>query len=262
MLSQTRHQNQIATSIQYLVIHHPSAPFKMYHAVWLHKTNCDHLKHSLALSTQHTSQLFAAVLVWGSKTKEAKLHMGGGGKGLYLSLGGGGRDQDLFYSQNKTRFSKNFTAHIKPRFLNVNSNRKTAFQYFTCVAMQGWELANQRNMPHIPAADVCLTTDRGVQHLLLSEPTQQVPVFTAGRRNPTPLHDWVALSGRKRPKERLCAWSTRQGRCRKFVLWLHVPTHTAVISPSYGTEKHLCLMHMHEQKERKKIKTLGHQIQK
>lgn len=70
-------------------------------------------------------------------------------------------------------------------------------------------------MPHIPAADVCLTTDRGVQNLLLWEPTQQVPVLTTGRRNPTPLYSWVALNGSKQPKERLCAWKYVAGQMQE-----------------------------------------------
>lgn len=88
-------------------------------------------------------------------------------------LGSRGKDRDLFYSQNATTtFSKYLAEETKTRSLNDNSNKKNTFQYFKCVAMQGGDRANQRNMPHIPAANVLLTTDRDVQHWLLWEPTQ------------------------------------------------------------------------------------------
>lgn len=115
--------------------------------------------------------------------------------------------------------------------------KKTEFQYFTCAAMQGWELANQRNMPHIPAADVCLTTDRGVQHLLLWEPTQPVPVLSTGRRNPTPRHDWVAPRGSTRPKERLCAWKHMAGQMQEVCSVItHSHPHSCHQSRSWHRE--------------------------
>lgn len=106
MLSQSRHRKQITTSIMsYHVIYHPRAPSKMHHAVWLHKINCDHLKHSLALSTPHTSQLFAVFLVWDSKTKEAKLHKGGGGNGLDPTVWGVG-ERTRIYFIHKTKHQR------------------------------------------------------------------------------------------------------------------------------------------------------------
>ena len=35
----------------------------------------------------------------------------------------------------------------------------------------------------------------------------------------------------------------------------HVPTHPAVLSPRYGTEKHLCFRHMPAQKHTQREKT-------
>lgn len=88
--------------------------------------------------------------------------------------------------------------------------------------MQG-ERANQRNMPRIPAANVCLTTDRGVQHWLLWEPTQCVPVLTAGRRNPiSHPHALGRSQWRQTTKRAVLSWSTWQGSCRKFLPWLHM----------------------------------------
>lgn len=101
--------------IHYLVIHHPSAPSKMYHPVWLHKTNCAHLKHSLALSTQHTSQLFAVFLVWGSKTKEAKLHMGVGERVWIPGWGMGERTRKIYFIPK--------TKHHFPRILLPTLNQ-------------------------------------------------------------------------------------------------------------------------------------------
>lgn len=61
-------------------------------------------------------------------------------------------------------FSKYLADQTKTRSLHVNSNKRSAFQRSKCVATQGGEWANQGNMPHIPAANVCLITDRGTQH--------------------------------------------------------------------------------------------------
>lgn len=183
--------------------------------------------------------------------------MGGGGKVLVChSLWGGGKEQDLFYSQNKTlTLSKNFTAHVKPRFFNVNSNRKTAFQYFTCVAMQGWELANQRSMPHIPAADVCLTTDRGVQHLLLWEPTQQVP--SAHRRQEEPnTPSWLGGSQWLQSTKRAALCLEVHGRADAGSLlcdYTFPPTQLSPVPVMAQRSTYVSCTCMHRNIERKKI---------
>ena len=120
---------------------------------------------------------------------EAKLHIGGLGEKVWIlhSVGGRGKDGNLFYSHNATvLFSKYLADQTKTRFLNINSNQKSTFQDFKCVAVQGGEWTDQRNVPHSPAADVRLTTERGAQHWLLGEATQLGPVPTAG--NPVPSH--------------------------------------------------------------------------
>lgn len=42
----------------------------------------------------------------------------------------------------------------------------STLQYFKFADLQGREQTNQRNMPNIPAANVCLTSDSDLEHLL------------------------------------------------------------------------------------------------
>ena len=126
---------------------------------------------------QHTAHISVVCYILGMRHQNEQskaTHRGVGGEGLDpAQFRGEGKDRNLFYSQNATlMFSKYLADQTKTRVLNVSSNKKGTFQYFKRVAVQGGECMNQRNMPHFPAAGVCLTTEKGTQHWLLWEATQ------------------------------------------------------------------------------------------